>query len=191
MANQGGSCENQDSPRVEEVRKLSHERWLIGDLAKQTGVTAKAIRHYESLGLLDAAPRTESGYRTYSAADVERVRFIQSAKVLGLTLSEIQDVITGWAAGQEPCAKVSALIDRKIEELDRKMAQMARFREELAAYKARKDASGPPKDSGCRHIAGVSAGEWSPSVSPPDERPAAGTCASDRNVGPLRLVKGG
>lgn len=142
-------------------------RWLIGELAGRAGLSAKTVRYYESIGLLGEAVRTESGYRTYAVEDLERLQFITSAKQLGLTLSEIKDVIATWAAGTRPCGKVATMLDEKLAELDQRIDQMTRFRDELRAYKARVDAAGPSTVP-CRHIHGVAEGEWRPSVPVPE-----------------------
>ena len=61
-------------------------RLKIGELARQTGLSIKTIRYYESRGLLEQTPRTEGGYRLYGPEEVARLRFVQRAKLLGLTL---------------------------------------------------------------------------------------------------------
>ncbi len=75
--------------QVQEVMELQ-KRMKIGELAKETGLTAKTIRFYEGIQLLDDPGRTESGYRQYGAEDVERLEFIKKAKRLGLSLDEIR-----------------------------------------------------------------------------------------------------
>lgn len=148
---------------------MDSDRWLIGDLARRAGLSAKTVRYYESIGLLGDPVRTEAGYRTYAGEDLERLRFIHSAKLLGLTLTEIKDVLEVWEAGTAPCSKVAQLLDEKLAELDRRIEQMTLFRDELRAYKARVDASGGPSSVPCRHIHGVSAGQWKPSGPVPDQ----------------------
>lgn len=166
------------------------DRLLIGELARTAGISTKTLRYYETLGLLGAAERTESGYRTYSEEDVERVQFIQGAKALGLSLSEIGDVVGTMDSGGQPCAQVSELIARKIVEMDQKITDFSRFRDELRAYKAKMDASAPGATVACRHIEGVQSGEWDANTLAPEE-PLSGRCASDKNTGPLKLVKPG
>lgn len=144
------------------------ERWLIGELARRAGLSAKTVRYYESIGLLGNPERTDSGYRTYATLDLERLQFIQSAKVLGLTLTEIRDVLELWDSGTAPCGQVSQLLDEKLAELDRRIDQMTRFRDELKSYKARVEANGE-SNAPCRHIHGVSAGQWKPSGPVPDQ----------------------
>lgn len=143
--------------------------WLIGELARRAGLNAKTVRYYESIGLLGEPVRTGAGYRTYADEDLERLRFIQSAKLLGLTLTEIKDVLETWASGTAPCSKVAQLLDDKLVELDRRIEQMTIFRDELRAYKARVDANGGPSSVPCRHIHGVAEGQWKPSGPVPDQ----------------------
>lgn len=159
-------------------------RWLIGDLARRAGLSAKTVRYYESVGLLGEAVRTESGYRTYGAADLERLQFIQAAKTLGLSLHDVKDVLDTWHGGTAPCGMVAKMIDEKLVEMDRRIEQMTRFRDELRAYKAKVDASGGSANVPCRHIHGVATGAWKP-TGPAPETPLKDTDASS---GP-RLVQ--
>ena len=145
------------------------ERVLIGELARRAGLSAKTVRYYESIGLLGDPERTDSGYRTYGPDALERLRFIQSAKLLGLTLTEIKDVLTTWDSGTAPCSQVARLLDEKLGELDRRIDQMTRFRDELRAYKERVEANGGSSSVPCKHIHGVAAGQWKPSGPVPDQ----------------------
>lgn len=131
----------------------------IGALAKEVGLSTKAIRYYESLGLLAPPERSESGYRRYGEADVERLRFITGAKALGLSLADIQEVLSTWGQGDKPCGHVTQLLQAKLEEVDRRIQELQGFRAALAAYVA----SGPaPGDEAlpCRHVAGAARGDW-------------------------------
>lgn len=132
---------------------------FIGDLAKQVGLNAKTIRYYEGLGLLGAPERTESGYRTYGPGDADRLRFIQGAKALGLSLAEIKDVLGAWAGGERPCAHVSQRLDEKLDELDRRIEELTAFRDRLRAYKAEVDAA-HDDSTPCAHVAGVAEGRF-------------------------------
>lgn len=137
-----------------------------------------------------AAERTESGYRTYSAADLECLRFIQGAKALGLSLAEIRDVVTTMDSGEQPCGKVSQFLDRKIGEMDRKIEEFVEFRDALRTYKASMDAAEPAGPVACRHIEGVQTGQRDTANQAPQE-PLRNRCASEKNIGPLKLVKPG
>lgn len=138
----------------------------IGAFAKAAGTTAKTVRYYEDLGLLAGAARSDSGYRVYGPADLERLRFVLGAKGLGLSLAEIQAIVAVWGAGERPCARVSALLDEKLADLDRRIAQLTTFRDELRAYKRSVDRE-PAADVPCAHVAGATSGRWHPSAPEP------------------------
>ena len=90
----------------------------IGELAKRTGFSTKAIRYYELLGLLAEPERTESGYRLYGPEDVERLEFIEKAKRLGFSLEDIRDVLVLHQQQETPCVHVLALLEQKLTRVD-------------------------------------------------------------------------
>ena len=104
----------------------------IGELAKQTGFSTKAIRYYELLGLLAEPERTDSGYRLYTEKDVERLEFIEKAKHLGFSLEDIRDILILDQQQQRPCVHVLALIDQKLKQVDDVLRDLKAFRQELA-----------------------------------------------------------
>jgi len=108
----------------------------IGELAQTVGVSRDTIRYYERLKLLPRAGRTESGYRIYTAADVERVRFIKQAQSFGFSLDEIRALLPTGKPGLTECQHVRDLLDSKLKDLDGRLTQMHSFREKLAAYLA-------------------------------------------------------
>lgn len=65
----------------------------IGEIAERAGLSTKALRYYERVGLIDEPTRTQSGYRDYDESVLDRLRFIRSAQAAGLTLGEIKGVI--------------------------------------------------------------------------------------------------
>jgi MerR family copper efflux transcriptional regulator len=103
----------------------------VGQAARRSGLTPKAIRLYENKGLLPVADRTESGYRTYSPRDVEVLRFIRRAKSLGLRLDEIKEIIDLERGGTQPCDTVLALLGTHIQEIDRTMADLRTLKKAL------------------------------------------------------------
>ena len=111
----------------------------IGELARQTGLSIKAIRYYESRGLLEQPPRTEGGYRLYGPEEVARLRFVQRAKLLGLTLEEIRELV-GLAVRcnkGEIVPRLEEVLEAKLEETERKMAELTAFRRNLLYYRDR------------------------------------------------------
>jgi len=96
----------------------------IGQAANASGVSAKMIRHYEGLGLLPAAQRTESGYRQYEAKDVHTLAFIRHSRDLGFSLSDIAQLVGLWQNRRRSSRQVKALAQAHIDELERKLEEM-------------------------------------------------------------------
>jgi len=111
----------------------------IGELAKQTGLSIKTIRYYESRGLLEKPPRTEGGYRLYGPEEVARLQFVQRAKLLGLTLEEIRELVALAARCNEGeiVPRLQEVLEAKLEETERKMDELSAFRENLLYYRQR------------------------------------------------------
>lgn len=113
----------------------------VGQAARRTGLTPKAIRLYEDRGLLAPAERTESGYRTFSQRDVELLRFIRRAKSLGLRLAEIKEIIDLEHDGAQPCSRVLELVGTHLRRIDRTMTELRALRKTLAQVRNAADAS--------------------------------------------------
>ncbi len=104
----------------------------IGELGERCGVTAKTIRYYESISLLEPPDRTSSGYRDYGDDAVERLRFIRDAQATGLTLAEIASVLELKGAGERSCSHTMALIDGHVASIDAQIEQLLAARAELS-----------------------------------------------------------
>ena len=115
----------------------------IGELASSTGVTTKAIRYYEQIGVIAEPPRTQSGYRNYDPAATERLGFVKAAQRAGLTLSEIRSVLAIHDKGEAPCSHVSELIDAKLDEIDERLKALERTRQELSQVQKRAGSLSP------------------------------------------------
>jgi DNA-binding transcriptional MerR regulator len=132
-------------------------RLKIGDLARITGLSIKTIRYYESRGLLEKPPRTEGGYRLYGPEEVARLRFVQRAKLLGLTLEEIREMVELAARCNEGelVPRLEQLLEAKLEETERKLAELCAFRQNLLYYRKRASALSDgvlPTDRYCEDV---------------------------------------
>lgn len=103
----------------------------IGQAAEASGVTAKMIRYYESVGLMPAAARTSAGYRQYGEADVQTLRFIRRARELGFSLDRIRMLIGLWKDKGRKSQDVKRLARQYIAELDQDIAKLQSIRQQL------------------------------------------------------------
>lgn len=111
----------------------------IGTLSRRTGTSVATIRFYEQQGLLDPAERTPSGYRQFQPETVSRLRFIERAKGLGFSLS---DILTLMKLEDQPgasAADVKRAVVEKLAEIDAKLDELGRMRDSLAQLAARCD----------------------------------------------------
>jgi MerR family transcriptional regulator, copper efflux regulator len=103
----------------------------IGDAAKASGVSAKLIRYYESIGLIPEAGRTASGYRVYTAAEVNTLRFIKRARTLGFSIERIQHLVGLWQDKARASSEVKHIALEHVTELEAKIAEMQVMRDAL------------------------------------------------------------
>ena len=96
----------------------------IGEAAKTSGLSAKMIRHYESVGLFQEATRTGAGYRQYSDKEVGTLRFIRQSRDLGFSIEQIRALLGLWQDRERPSRQVRALAQAHIEELDEKLREI-------------------------------------------------------------------
>ncbi len=102
----------------------------IGELSREANLSVDTVRYYERRGLIPKAPRTGSGYRTYSADDVRRLKFIAHAKELGFTLDEIGQLLSIRSDGSD-CAMVKAVAESKAQEIEDRMKKMSHMKRVL------------------------------------------------------------
>ncbi|AVS76364.1 MerR family transcriptional regulator [Paracidovorax cattleyae] len=102
------------------------QRLRVGELARRTGLTVRTLHHYDEIGLLRPSTRSESGYRLYSEADVQRLHAIQTLRHLGLPLGDIAGLLQG--GGPDP----ESIIGQQIQALDRQIAQATELRGRLS-----------------------------------------------------------
>jgi DNA-binding transcriptional MerR regulator len=119
---------------------------LIGELARRAGVKAQTVRYYETLGLLSPVQRRASGYRSYGSQTLEELRFIRKAQSLGFSLDDVRQILDVARAGRPPCARVLAIAEKHLVDLDRRIRQLSELRNDLGrAVKQWKDSDVPTR----------------------------------------------
>jgi len=118
------------------MRTAAAEGLTIGQLAAHTGVSAKTIRYYESIGLLPRPPRGANRYRRYGVADVNRLHLLRRIRLLGVPLSVAKPLLAG--ASDARCADVQrdvlALVERRLHAIDQEIAELQQLRSDVAWY---------------------------------------------------------
>jgi Cu(I)-responsive transcriptional regulator len=104
----------------------------IGEAARQSGVSAKMVRHYESLGLLPRVHRSDSGYRQYSQPEVHTLRFIKRARDLGFSMAEIAELVSLWQNRRRASENVRRIAQKHADDLALRIAAMQAMQQTLA-----------------------------------------------------------
>ena len=124
-------------------------------LAKRANIPLFTVRYYTRIGLLKPSRDLRNGYKVYKPADKDRLQFITSAKGLGFTLAEIEEILDNAAHGDSPCPMVRQIVERRIEENKAKIRELRRLQKRLEsavdAWASMKD-SAPDGHSVCRLI---------------------------------------
>ncbi|KWT93214.1 MULTISPECIES: Cu(I)-responsive transcriptional regulator [unclassified Variovorax] len=107
------------------------EPFNIGEAAARSGVSAKMVRHYESLGLLPRISRTDAGYRQYNDKDVHTLRFIRRARDLGFSMAEIAELLKLWQNKRRASADVKRIALAHASDLHRRIEEMAAMKRTL------------------------------------------------------------
>ena len=103
----------------------------IGRLGSLAGLEPKTLRYYDRVGLVQPASRTPTGYRLYAAEAVERLHFIASAKVLGMSLADIRRILAVRDGGAAPCQHVVEIVARNLTKIEEQITQLDRVRGDL------------------------------------------------------------
>lgn len=118
----------------------------IGELAVAAGTTTKTLRFYEEQGLLPPAERTPAGYRDYTPEAVARIDFVHRGQAAGLTLAQIRQILDIRDRGQAPCGHVRDLLDARLADIERQIADLLALRDNVAALR---DAAADPEPDSC------------------------------------------
>jgi Cu(I)-responsive transcriptional regulator len=103
----------------------------ISEAAKRAGINAKRVRHYEAIGLVPKAARSEGNYRAYSEADVHTLRFIRQARALGFAIEDIRALLSLWRDRRRPSREVKKLVERHAAQLRGRIAELQSMVEAL------------------------------------------------------------
>lgn len=97
----------------------------IGEAARLSGLSAKMIRHYEQIALLKPVARSNAGYRQYDAQDIEVLKFIRQARVLGFSMAQIHDLLSLWQDSSRSSRAVKQVAQQHLADVEHKMAELA------------------------------------------------------------------
>ena len=114
----------------------SHWPVAIGTAARLSCVSARMVRHYESLGLLAQVGRTDSGYRQYSQADVRTLQFIKRGRALGFSMAEIAELVSLWHDRRRASASVKQIAQKHVHELSQRIQDMQAMQRTLTSLLA-------------------------------------------------------
>ena len=103
----------------------------IGQAAKQTGLSAKVIRHYEDAGLLHKTNRTEAGYRLYNSQQLQQLGFIKQARTLGFSIAQISSLLGLWRDPNRSSKEVKQLAQLHLDEIKQKVAELQQMQKVL------------------------------------------------------------
>lgn len=133
----------QEAPSLENAASLEDELLQVGELAKQTGKTVRAIHLYEDMGILRPVDRSKGRYRLFNADSVERVRWISKLQTLGFSLPEIQAILRGHedvATAKEAAQRLRAVYVEKLKEVQQRLSELHCLEHELMSSLAYLDA---------------------------------------------------
>lgn len=103
----------------------------IGQAASASGISAKMIRHYESINLIKQSTRTDAGYRTYNDSDLHTLRFIKRGRSLGFSLDQIRDLLSLWNDSHRASADVKTIALTHVADLEKRITALSEMRDTL------------------------------------------------------------
>lgn len=148
----------------------------ITALARETGVSSKALRHWEALGLLPKASRSPSGYRQFPAEATAYIEFVKRSKDMGLTLQQMRDVLKLARKGRSPCVEVESFIDIRVKELEEKIASLSALLRTLKTLQQCSADRVHPRDRSkecCCLLVGLPEGETFPDCTDISDQPTS------------------
>ena len=139
---------------------LQEAMWpvAIGKAAELSRVSAKMVRHYESLGLLRPLNRTDGGYRQYTEADVRTLQFIKRGRDLGFSMAEIAELVSLWQDRQRASASVKRIAQKHVDDLTQRIEAMQAMQRSLTHLLQSCHGDGRPDCPILDDLAGAGAG---------------------------------
>ena len=119
---------------------MSEEFTSIGELSRQLDMSQRTIRYYEEIGLLNSIKRVESGRRIYTEKDLRRLKLIKRLKIMGMTLSEMQELKSMWTyekSNEKILKRILELLNNHLKRLDDRIADLDILRHEILEYQER------------------------------------------------------
>ncbi len=137
----------------------------IGEAARASGVSAKMLRYYESIGLIPQAARTVSGYRTYGDREVDTLRFIRRARDFGIPMDRVKTLVGLWHDQTRPSREVKRIALEQVTELEAKIIELTAMRNALGELARSCRGDSRPDCPILRDLEGVSVSTSHPKVS--------------------------
>jgi MerR family transcriptional regulator, repressor of the yfmOP operon len=122
------------------MKKQAEKERSIGELAERLEMSQRTIRYYEEIGLLNSIKRVEGGRRLYTDADLRRLKLIKRLKIMGMTLSEMQELEAMWTiekSNEKVLKRLLELLENHLTRLDDRIADLNILRNEIGEYQER------------------------------------------------------
>ncbi len=156
----------------------------IGELARATGCTVEAVRHYEREGLIAPAPRSGGNYRVYGGDAVERLHFIRRCRSLDMTLPEVRELLAARDAPGDGCDTVNTVLDAHLGHVARRLDELRQLQRQLRALRARCTQPSTAADCGIlQELAGDGGTAAAPDADAPPSHVPAVHRATGRRTG--------
>jgi DNA-binding transcriptional MerR regulator len=122
------------------VKETTEQLTSIGEIAQKLEMSQRTIRYYEEIGLLNSIKRIEGGRRVYTDADLRRLKLIKRLKIMGMTLSEMQELEAMWIiekSNDKVLKRLSELLENHLKRLDDRIADLDILKNEIIEYQKR------------------------------------------------------
>ena len=122
------------------MKETKEQLTSIGEIAQKLEMSQRTIRYYEEIGLLNSIKRVEGGRRIYTDEDLRRLKLIKRLKIMGMTLSEMQELEAMWTyekSNEKVLKRLLELLKNHLKRLDDRIADLDILRHEILEYKER------------------------------------------------------